>query len=151
MTVEEHFDKEFERFSVLTSQENPRRAIEVSNWSRLCSDVDDHAEIPERLLDGQISGTDDQRKFLFWIVKSGARIQWETSTSGEVALAGLRTAITTGDIQSIHLLGWAGVSRFIDTSMVKWALTSAPKGKWYLLNLTQARVALGFPTDCESL
>lgn len=127
----EHFDKEFERFSAFASQENPHPAIEVSNKSRLCIDIDDHAEIPERLLDRQKFWTDGQRKLLYWIVKSGARIQWETSTSGEVALAGLKTAILIGDIQSIHLLGWAGVSRFIDTNMLKWALANASKGKSY--------------------
>jgi len=56
--------------------------LKCTSWDTYM-DVEDGVEIPPSLLTGP--WTEEMVKYLFWMVKSGARLEWLTSTSGEVS------------------------------------------------------------------
>ncbi|PBP19264.1 actin cortical patch protein [Diplocarpon rosae] len=93
-------------------------------------------EIPQSLLLGPWSPT--VRKHLFHLIKSGATLSWLTSTSGEAALEGWRSAIVAGDVAAVHLLAWSGLVDKIDVEMLCWALRNVGgegvEGKVRMLN-----------------
>jgi len=107
-------------------------------------------EIPESLLLGPWS--EEQIKLLFWLVKSGVRVDWRDSTSGEVrfptasSLAlfincfqasseGLRRAISAGDLRVIHLLLKAQPDKILDNPYtLKYALRNAGGNKFQVVN-----------------
>jgi hypothetical protein len=110
--------------------------------------VADHVEIPEVLLRGP--WTTEMTIFLYWLVKNGARLEWVTSTSGEVcpnfcltslsmlttiqvALLGFRKAISGGDLRVIYLLQRAGLD--LDVEDLIWALTNAGGDRLAVLRL----------------
>ena len=73
-------------------------------------------------------------KYLFWLRKSGAGIDFYNSTSGEMALEGLKKAITFGDIRAIHLLVWTGVIEKLDVNLLVWAFRNAGGDKIAVIN-----------------
>ncbi|KAJ5053824.1 uncharacterized protein L3040_000115 [Drepanopeziza brunnea f. sp. 'multigermtubi'] len=80
-------------------------------------------EIPHTLLLGPF--TPPSLKNLFYLIKSGAKLSWHSSTSGEVALEGLRSAIRAGSAPAIHLLLWSGLLENLDVEMLCWAFRNA--------------------------
>jgi hypothetical protein len=72
------FNKDFDLFSDFCL----RQALHITVCYKETADVETGVEIPESLLLGP--WTEDQLKELFWLVKGGARINWRTSTGGEV-------------------------------------------------------------------
>ncbi|CAL3964067.1 unnamed protein product [Diplocarpon coronariae] len=93
-------------------------------------------EIPHSLLLGPWPPS--ALKHLFHLVKSGATLSWLTSTSGEAALEGLRSAVAAGDVAAAHLLVWSGLVEQLDVEMLCWALRNAggagPEGRVRMLN-----------------
>jgi hypothetical protein len=67
-------------------------------WSA-ASDLAAGVEIPSSLLLGP-SWTDEMIRYLFWLVKSGARVEWFTSISGEVKLSLITHKNTQADTDS---------------------------------------------------
>jgi hypothetical protein len=61
-----------------------------------------------------------------------------------VSLEGLKTAITTGNIRAIHLLGWAGLIEKLDVETVTWTFRNAGGDKIATVNQI---LRLGF--DCN--
>jgi hypothetical protein len=82
LSATEYFNKDFASFSAFM-QERDGGSIWLScNWD-VNKDVAEGVEIPTSLLLGP--WTEDDIRFLFWLVKAGAQIDWLNSTSGEVS------------------------------------------------------------------
>jgi hypothetical protein len=79
--AKEYFDIDFASFLEFTKQIDGPSVWHICDWERN-TDVSDGIEIPDSLLQGP--WTEDKIKYLFWLVKSGAEVDWVTSTSGEV-------------------------------------------------------------------
>ncbi|KAI1007845.1 hypothetical protein K3495_g380 [Podosphaera aphanis] len=84
-------------------------------------------QIPNRLLQGPWS--DEDVKYLFWIIKSGARVGQLDSTSREVALIGLKNALMHGDCRVSMLLLWSGIFGLVtyryrnsEANSVSWSI-----------------------------
>ena len=97
VTIPNHFEEDFAAFSsALQSFEDDLPLVrDLTTYS----DVAQSLEIPQNLLTGP--WTEDMTKFLYWLVKGGAKLCWLTSTTGEVSLAQLcsiylRTNLDTG-------------------------------------------------------
>jgi len=60
-----------------------------------------------------------------------------------VALSGLKTAISVGDIRAIHLLEWAGLLEKLDVDTITWAFRNAGGDKLATVNQL---LRLGFTT-----
>lgn len=82
LTAHEYFERDFRGFSRLAAQRDGNWPLKCCIWS-LDSDLADDVEIPNSLLLGPWS--EELIKYLFWAVKSGARVHWLKSTSGEVS------------------------------------------------------------------
>jgi hypothetical protein len=82
MTAVEYFNNDFASFSEFMQERDGGYIWESSSWS-VNKDVHQDTEIPSSLLLGP--WTENNIKLLFWAVKSGARIDWLKSTSGEVS------------------------------------------------------------------
>jgi hypothetical protein len=78
-----HFDDDFEAFSTLVQSKDFDRIIESSSGETYLG-LADGAEIPHGLLLGP--WTEESTKYLFWLVKSGAKLEWVKSINGEVSL-----------------------------------------------------------------
>jgi hypothetical protein len=63
-----------------------------------------------------------------------------------VALEGLKTAITRGDIRAIHLLEWAGLIEKFDIETLTWAFRNAGGDKIATVNQI---LRLGFAIDAD--
>lgn len=79
--VQQDLDEDFADFSATCLEEDGGSLWETSNWESP-SEIAYGVEIPISLLSGP--WTDDMIKHLFWLVRSGARIDWVQSTLGEV-------------------------------------------------------------------
>ena len=51
-----------------------------------------------------------------------------------MALSGLKTAISAGDVRAIHLLEWAGLIEKLDIDTMIWALHNAGGNKLAVIN-----------------
>ncbi|KAE9380193.1 hypothetical protein N431DRAFT_432477 [Stipitochalara longipes BDJ] len=123
LTAIEHFNNDFASFSEFVQQRDGGCIWGNCNWNT-DKDVANGVEIPTGLLLGPWD--EAKIKDLFWIVKSGgAVIDWLNSTSGEAALEGLKTAITTGDTRAIHLLEWYGLIEKLDIETLLWTFRNA--------------------------
>jgi len=122
-TTKRDFDEEFARFSNIVERESEESLRRHYNFSTY-KDVDPRTEIPNSLLLGP--WTADMTRYLFWLVRGGARIQWTDSTGGEVALVGLKNAIITGNLQVMLLLDVAGLhGTLIELDMFEFALRNS--------------------------
>lgn len=81
-SAKEYFEIDFAGFSDFAEDVDGPPVWHTCNWERN-TDVSDGIEIPSGLLAGP--WTDDMIKHLFWLVKSGAEIDWVNSTLGEVS------------------------------------------------------------------
>jgi len=122
LTSVEYLNNDFAGFSQFLKIRDGGRPFDDCSWAGN-TDVADDVEIPNSLLLGP--WTDEMIKQLFWLIKSGAEIGWLYSTSGEVALDGLKIAITVGDVRAIHLLLWAGLLEKLDVEILTWAFRNA--------------------------
>ncbi|CZS98751.1 uncharacterized protein RCO7_06432 [Rhynchosporium graminicola] len=99
-------------------------------WHTICwssyTDLSPTLEIPHSLLSPPF--TPSSLKYLFHLLRHGARISWLSSTSGEVALSGLRAAVKECNIQAVHLLVWSGLLETLDGEMLIWVLRNAGVG-----------------------
>ena len=73
---------DFAGFCDFTEEIDGPSVWHTCNWDRN-TDVSDGLEIPISLLSGPWS--EDMIRYLFWVVKSGAQIDWINSTIGEVS------------------------------------------------------------------
>ncbi|KAH8684558.1 hypothetical protein BGZ60DRAFT_397826 [Tricladium varicosporioides] len=128
ISEEEYLDEDYLMFCKFTANQYVGQPVSFMDTA----DVEHCTEIPESLLLGPWS--DAQMRYLYWVVKSGARIDWLRSTSGETALTGMRNAIIEGDTRAIILLGWAGVSGKIDENMIIFALRESGSDKVRVFN-----------------
>lgn len=123
VTTTEYFNDDFTSFSEFVQEPDGGDIWESCSW-HTDKDVASGVEIPESLLHGPWD--EAKIKFLFWIVKlGGATIDWLNSTSGEVALEGLKNAITTGDTRAVHLLAWYGLIEKLDIETLLWTFRNA--------------------------
>lgn len=77
----EIFEDDFTDFNRFMSEFVPHFYEFQISWSTLV-DIAKGTEIPKRFLLGPWTG--NMIKHLYWLVKSGAQVDWLTSTSGEV-------------------------------------------------------------------
>ena len=123
LTATKYFNDDFASFSGFVQEPDGADIWESCSWYTE-KDVASGVEIPESLLLGPWDET--KIKFFFWMVKSGgATIDWLNSTNGEVALEGLKNAITTGDTRAIHLLEWYGLIEKLDIEGLLWTFRNA--------------------------
>jgi hypothetical protein len=82
LSATEYFNNDFASFSEFM-QERDGGSIWLScNWG-VNKDLAQGVEVPTSLLLGP--WTLENIKFLYWLIKAGARIDWLNSTSGEVS------------------------------------------------------------------
>ncbi|KAI9730145.1 MAG: magnesium ion transporter [Claussenomyces sp. TS43310] len=79
-------------------------------------------EIPESLLKGP--WTTEMVKHLFWFARAGAQVDWLDSTSGEVATAGLHTAIDQGNLPVLFLFHCLGIQEGLSIPLLRSAMNS---------------------------
>jgi hypothetical protein len=82
LTSVEYLNSDFAGFSEFMKIHDGGCPLDDCSW-KTNTDVADGVEIPNSLLLGP--WTDEMVKHLFWIIKSGAVIDWLNSTSGEVS------------------------------------------------------------------
>jgi hypothetical protein len=89
-TVAERFGEDFAAFMNATLGPDFRPILRYCDPKTDCKvrDLAEETEIPRNLLVG--SWTEESVRYLYWLVKSGAKLEWITSTSGEVRFS-LRT------------------------------------------------------------
>jgi hypothetical protein len=147
LTAQEYLDTDFQGFSnLILGQRDGGWLWDQCSWD-INSDVADGIEIPTSLLSGPWN--EEMLKYLFWLRKSGAAIDFYNSTSGEMALEGLKKAITFGDIRAIHLLAWTGVVEKLDVNLLVWAFRNAGGDK--IAVITQLlRLNFGVMQDKEA-
>ncbi|KAF8859383.1 hypothetical protein BDZ45DRAFT_673336 [Acephala macrosclerotiorum] len=132
MTAHEYFNTDFNGFSdLILSERDGGWLWDKCSWERN-SDVAEGTEIPQSLLSGPWD--EDMLKYLFWLRKSGAGIDWLNSTSGEVGLDGLKKAILFGDIRAIHILAWTGIIEKLNVELLIWAFRNAGGDKVAVIN-----------------
>ncbi|CZR51543.1 uncharacterized protein PAC_01420 [Phialocephala subalpina] len=132
MTAQEYLDADFKGFSdLILSERDGGWLWDECSWDRN-SDVTEGIEMPQSLLSGPWD--EDMLKYLFWLRKSGAGIDWLSSTSGEVGLEGMKKAILFGDIRAIHLLAWTGIIEKLDVDLLIWAFRNAGGDKLAVIN-----------------
>ncbi|KAK2626669.1 hypothetical protein QTJ16_003844 [Diplocarpon rosae] len=130
----EFLDRDFAGFLAYISTPDGPWPWATISWTTYTSLLG--VEIPQSLLLGPWSPS--ALKHLFYLIKSGARLSWLSSTSGEAALEGWRSAIVAGDIAAVHLLAWSGLVDKLDVEMLCWALRNVGgegvEGKVRMLN-----------------
>lgn len=84
-TAAERFERDFAAFLTSTKNSDPAHMLKHPYLEERQKSVDVayRTEIPHNLLLGP--WTDDMVQFLYWLVKSGATLSWDKSTSGEVS------------------------------------------------------------------
>jgi hypothetical protein len=82
LTAQEYFEKDFKQFSIFAKQRDGPHIWEHCRWE-LNYDVARGTEIPNSLLLGP--WREESIRYLFWVTKSGARVDFIKSTSGEVS------------------------------------------------------------------
>jgi len=75
------FDEDFSTFSNIV-QNNDASFLENTSWDTY-KEVEDEVDFPDTLLLGP--WTEDMIRYLYWLVKSGARLEWLANNSGEVS------------------------------------------------------------------
>lgn len=83
LTPAKYLDEDFEAFSSDVRGENVDSDFK-RHWTTYV-DVANGLEIPESLLLGP--WTEEMVRYLYWLVRGGAELNWLTSTSGEVSQA----------------------------------------------------------------
>lgn len=83
LTARESFDKDFEGFSNFVSRSDIGNFREEFNWISHAPDTSNGVEIPHSLLLGP--WPEEATRYLFWVVRNGGRIDWVTSSTGEVS------------------------------------------------------------------
>jgi len=96
----EVFEQDFNSFSDIILSKNISM-LQCTSWDTYM-DVEEGVEIPPSLLTGP--WTEEMIKYLFWMVKSGARLEWLTSTSGEVR--SISAPLTFNYTYQCSLLNW---------------------------------------------
>ncbi|CZT47755.1 uncharacterized protein RSE6_08357 [Rhynchosporium secalis] len=126
LTPSEYLETDYADFLSFTSSspDGPWPWHTIS-W-RSYTDLSPTLEIPHTLLCPTF--TPSSLKYLFHLLRHGARISWLSSTSGEVALSGLRAAVKECNIQAVHLLVWSGLLETLDGEMLIWVLRNAGVG-----------------------
>jgi hypothetical protein len=81
LTAQEYFEKDFKEFSIFAKQRDGPQIWEHCRWG-FNYDVARGTEIPNSLLLGP--WTEESIRYLFWVTKSGAQVDFIKSTSGEV-------------------------------------------------------------------
>ncbi|KUJ23528.1 uncharacterized protein LY89DRAFT_635836 [Mollisia scopiformis] len=132
ITAREHLDTDFQDFSdvVLNWEESDGCLLDYCHLG-LNFDVADAIEIPSSLLSGPWN--EDTLKYLFWLITSGASIDWCHTTSGEVGLEGLKKAITFGDSRAIVILVWVGMKVELNVNLMVYALRNAGGDKFAVI------------------
>ncbi|KAH6724978.1 hypothetical protein BKA61DRAFT_41039 [Leptodontidium sp. MPI-SDFR-AT-0119] len=125
LTPSEYHTADFTAFQFFTSEPDGPWPWHTITWSSY-NEFSPTLEIPHSLLSSPFAP--NTLAYLFHLLKSGARISWLSSTSGEVALSGLQSAITQGNVQAIHLLVWSGLIERLDVEMLIWTLRNAGDG-----------------------
>ncbi|KAL2069154.1 hypothetical protein VTL71DRAFT_15492 [Oculimacula yallundae] len=121
----EYLQTDYTDFLHFTSFSDGSWPFHTISWSSH-ADLSPALEIPHSLLSSPF--TFPKLQFLFYLLKHGARISWLLSTSGEVALSGLRDAIREGCVQAVHLLVWSGLVERLDGEMLRWVVRNAGVG-----------------------
>jgi hypothetical protein len=57
------------------------------------------------------------------MIRASATIRWEESTSGEVAIKGLYTAIKTGNVQAMTAFMKLGLGNHVTLELLIWSFT----------------------------
>lgn len=86
VTPEEYFNLDFEKFCLFAESSDAGFELSEQGYginSDSTHDVAPGLEIPSVLLEGL--WTEDSTQLLFWLARSGARIDWINSTNGEVS------------------------------------------------------------------
>jgi magnesium transporter len=81
LSAVKYFEEDFATFSSYVQGEYADKNV-VRMWTTYF-DVADGFDIPQSLLLGP--WTEEMTKLLYWLVKGGAKLNWLTSTSGEVS------------------------------------------------------------------
>ncbi|KIN01490.1 hypothetical protein OIDMADRAFT_19303, partial [Oidiodendron maius Zn] len=129
-TAAARFDDDFAAFLHAASGSEHVDLLQIYDVGCSLEGVTDLAkgtEIPHSLLLGP--WTKEMIRHLYWLVKSGATLNWLTSTSGEAACLGFRDALQAGEFPVILLLMWAGLVHKLDTKMLIWALHNVGSNK----------------------
>jgi hypothetical protein len=82
LTATEYFEADYKGFCDFTLNHS-RESIQTQYDWKVNRDVEFGVQIPQSLLSGP--WTEEMVKRLFWLSKSGASINWLTSTDGEVS------------------------------------------------------------------
>lgn len=122
LTQTEYLDADYSAFEAFTSELDGDWPWTAISWAAH-PHISPSTEIPHSLLLGPFTPT--SLKQLFYLIKSGATVSWHSSTSGESALEGLRSAIIAGNTQAIHLLLWSGLRPKMDAEIFCWAIRNA--------------------------
>jgi hypothetical protein len=111
-------DKFFDDFSQFV--EVSKAKYERWHWSGLLF-VHPYVEIPDSLLQGP--WTEEMMLHLYWMIRASATIRWEESTSSEVAIKGLHTAIKTGNVQAMTAFMKLGLGDHVTLELLIWSFT----------------------------
>lgn len=123
------FEPDYEDFRNLVDNLNWEQSPIVSwfesrwHWQEPYFKVHEGFEIPAYLLHGPWS--DDNLKFLFYLARSLAQVDWFDSTSGEEAVAGLYTAIRTGNLYALFVLSRFCDEKHVSVALIKYAIWNA--------------------------
>ncbi|PVH84895.1 hypothetical protein DL98DRAFT_60773 [Cadophora sp. DSE1049] len=128
LTPREFHDLDYDLFLSFLSAPDGPSPWPLITWSSHPS-LSPQIEIPHSLLTPAFTPTSLQH--LFHLLKSGARVSWLTSTSGEVAFEGLKEAIREGNVQAVHLLVWSGLLERLDVEVLVWTLRNVGSGSKY--------------------
>lgn len=85
-TAREYLEIDYRGFCDFAEEVDGPPIWHCCNWARN-TDLSDGLELPITLLSGPWS--EDMLKYLFWLVRSGAQIDWIGSTLGEVSQTAL--------------------------------------------------------------
>ncbi|KAK0112869.1 magnesium ion transporter, variant 2 [Cadophora gregata] len=119
LTSTQYHDQDYAYFlDFVSSPDGPSPWPHIT-WSST-STLSPNIEIPNSLLTPPFTSISLQH--LFYLLKSGARVSWLTSTSGEVAFEGLKEAIREGNVEAVHLLMWSGLLERMDVEVLVWAM-----------------------------
>lgn len=130
LTPSEFHDLDYASFLQFTSQPDGPSPYPYISWSPSPSSpysmLPPETEIPHSLLTPPF--TPQTLQHLFHLLKSGARISWLASTSGEVAFSGLKDAIRECNVEAVHLLVWSGLLERLDVEVLVWGLRNVGSG-----------------------
>lgn len=130
LTPREYHDLDYASFLQFLSTPDGPSPYPYISWSSSPSSpystLSPETELPHSLLTPPF--TPQNLQHLFHLLKSGARISWLTSTSGEVAFSGLKDAIRECNVEAVHLLVWSGLLERLDVEVLVWGLRNVGSG-----------------------